>query len=110
MILAHHVQKILVVTFRSNIYGILAFIVFVIDRLLYKLAPVMLGDFLQFYLPSADFFSKLMFSKDSFRNTIRVFNSLDPYQDRHSDVLFWVLTVGKGYQQMTKAATSKERV
>ena len=36
-------------------------------------------------LSSADFFfSKLTFSKNSFRNTIRVSNSLDPDQDRHS--------------------------
>ena len=33
---------------------------------------------------SADFFSKLTFSKNSFRNTIRVSNSLDPDQDLHS--------------------------
>ena len=30
------------------------------------------------------FFSKLTFSKTSFRNTIRVSNSSDPDQDRHS--------------------------
>ena len=35
-------------------------------------------------LLSADFFSKLTFSKNNFRNTIRVSNSLDPDQDRHS--------------------------
>ena len=35
-------------------------------------------------LSSADFFSKLFFSQNSFRNTIRVSNSLDPYQDQHS--------------------------
>ena len=34
-------------------------------------------------MPSADFFSKPSFSKDSFRNTIRVSNSLDPDQARH---------------------------
>ena len=32
---------------------------------------------------SADFF-KIIFSKNSFRNTIRVSNSLDPDQDRRS--------------------------
>ena len=31
-------------------------------------------------LLSADFFSKLVFSKNSFRNTIRVSNILDPDQ------------------------------
>ena len=35
-------------------------------------------------LLSDDFFSKLTFSNISFRNTIRVSNSLDPDQDRHS--------------------------
>ena len=34
-------------------------------------------------LSSADFFSKSTFSKNSFRNTIRVSNSLDPDQARH---------------------------
>ena len=32
-------------------------------------------------LSSADFFSKLTFSKNSFRNTIGVSNDLDPDQD-----------------------------
>ena len=32
-------------------------------------------------LSSADFFSKLTFSKNSFRNTIRVSKCLNPYQD-----------------------------
>ena len=35
-------------------------------------------------LSSADFFSKVTISKNSFRNTIRVSNSLDPDQDRRS--------------------------
>ena len=35
-------------------------------------------------LSSADFFSKSTFSKNSFRNTIRVSNSLDLDQDRRS--------------------------
>ena len=34
-------------------------------------------------LSSADFFSKLTFSKYSFWNAIRVSNGLDPDQDRH---------------------------
>ena len=33
-----------------------------------------------YFLSSAVFFSKLTFSKNSFRNTIRVSNSLDPDQ------------------------------
>ena len=35
------------------------------------------------FLSSADFFSKLTFSKNSFRNNIRGSNKLDPDQDRH---------------------------
>ena len=34
-------------------------------------------------LSSADFFSKLIFSENSFANTIRVSNILDPDQSRH---------------------------
>ena len=34
-------------------------------------------------LSSADFFQNLLFSKNSFRNTISVSNGLDPDQDRH---------------------------
>ena len=34
-------------------------------------------------LSSAPFFSKLIFSKNSFRYTIHVSNSLDPDQNRH---------------------------
>ena len=37
-------------------------------------------------LSPADFFLLLTFSKNSFRNTIRVSNSLDPDRDRHSVV------------------------
>ena len=63
-------------------------------------------------LLSDDFFqNKLFSSKHSFRNTIRVSNSLDPDQDR--------LSVGpdlgpdcfeKGYQQMPNIDANKERV
>ena len=35
------------------------------------------------FLLSKDFFSKLTFSKNSFRDTIRVSNSLDPDQARY---------------------------
>ena len=38
---------------------------------------------LRSFLSSADFFSKSTFLKNSFRNTIRVSNSLDPDQGRH---------------------------
>ena len=58
-------------------------------------------------LSSADFFSKLHFSKNSFRNTIRVSNGLDPDQDRCSVSP----DLGpNGYQQTTKVTTSRERV
>ena len=36
------------------------------------------------FLSSADFCSKLTFSTNIFKNTLRVSNSLDPDQDRHS--------------------------
>ena len=48
---------------------------------------------------------------NSFRNTIRVSNGLDPDQDQHfvgPDL--WVQIVCKGYQQMTKVAAIKELV
>ena len=57
---------------------------------------------------SVDFFFKLTFSKKSFRNTIRVSNSLDP--DQAWSGLIWVQTVCKGYQQTTKISTSGKRV
>ena len=53
-------------------------------------------------------FSKLTFSKNYFRNSISVSNSLDPDQDQHN--------VGPDlgpncfYQKMTEVSTSKERV
>ena len=37
-----------------------------------------------FLLSSADFYSKSTFSKNSFRNSTRVSNGLDPDQDQHS--------------------------
>ena len=42
----------------------------------------MLGSFHAF-LSSADFFSKSTFSKNYFKNNIRVSNSLDPDQAQH---------------------------
>ena len=42
----------------------------------------MLGNFHAFDVVCLHFL-KLSFSKNSFRNTIRVLNSLDPDQDRH---------------------------
>ena len=42
------------------------------------------GKFVMLLLSSAHFFSKLTFSKYSFRNTIRVSNCLDSDKDRHS--------------------------
>ena len=35
-------------------------------------------------LSSTDYFSNLTFSDNSFRNTIRVSNNLDPDQERHN--------------------------
>ena len=36
------------------------------------------------FMSSADFFQNQLFKKGSFRNIIRVQNSLDPDQDRHN--------------------------
>ena len=47
------------------------------------------------------FFSKSIFSKHSFGNTIRVSNSLDPDQARNFVGLICVKTVCKCYQQIT---------
>ena len=41
------------------------------------------SDILNAFLSSAGFLSNLTFSKNSFRNTVRVSNSLDPYQAQH---------------------------
>ena len=46
-------------------------------------------------------FFKLTFSRNYFGNTIRVFNRLDPDQDRHFVGPDLGQTVSKGYQQMT---------
>ena len=61
------------------------------------------GQFLMLLL-SADFFSKSLFSKSSFRNTISMSNGLDPDQDRPD--------LGQNCRQMLSAknvAISKER-
>ena len=52
-------------------------------------------------------FSKSSFSKNSFRNTIKVYNGLDPNQARLFVGLIWVQTVCKGYQQTGYARLSK---
>ena len=43
----------------------------------------LLGNFSFFFAVCGFFFSKLTFLKNSFRNAIRVSNSLDPDQARH---------------------------
>ena len=51
-------------------------------------------------LSSCDFLIKITFSSFSFENTIRMSNSLNPYQNR-LPVLIWVETVCKSSQQTT---------
>ena len=51
------------------------------------------------FLSSANFFKINFFSKNSFRNTIRVSNILDPGQARILSGLIWIQTVCKDYQQ-----------
>ena len=76
----------------------------------YRFNSLNAGYCLMVFLPFADF-SKLTFSKTSFRYTIRVSNGLDQDQTDILSVLIWVQTVCKGYQQTSKVATySKERV
>ena len=68
----------------------------------------MLGNFFM-RLSSADFFP-INLSKYSFRNTIKVSNSLDPDQEYILSVLIWVQTVCKVYLQTTKVPACKETV
>ena len=57
------------------------------------------------------FSSKITFSKNYFRNTIRVSNSLDPYQVPTFNRLWSVSKIiCKGHQQMMKKLMSKHRV
>ena len=53
------------------------------------------------FLSSADFFSKSTILKNSFRNTFRVSNSLDPDLARHLSGLIWVQPVCKDYADDT---------
>ena len=47
------------------------------------------------------FFSKSMFSKNSFRKAIRVSNSLDPDQTNILSCIIWIQTVFNSFQQTT---------
>ena len=62
-----------------------------------------LGNFACFFVVCCfSFLQNNLFSKNSFRNAIRVSNSLDPDQARHKmSGLIRVQTVCKGYQQTT---------
>ena len=60
-------------------------------------------------LSSAGFFSKLAYSKNSFRNTIRVSNSLDTDQDQHSVGPDLGTKLCKGYH-IKRDANSRETV
>ena len=71
----------------------------------------MLGSLSCFFCRLLTFCSKSIFSKNSFRNTMRVSNSFYPHQDQYSlSVLIWVQTVCKNYQQTTKNTASRLRV
>ena len=59
-------------------------------------------------LPSADSFLSF-FLTNTFMNTTRVSNCLDPDQTDILSVLIWVQTVCKVYQQTTKVDDSIER-
>ena len=79
-----------------------------LDTLAWTFTLCMLGNFSCFFCRLL-LFSKLTFQRNSFRNTIRVANSLDPDQARHSG-LIWVQTVCKDYQQMTKFTAGRQSV
>ena len=70
----------------------------------------MLGNISYFCCRLLTFFSKLTFSKNSFRNTIRVSTVWIQIRTNILLVLIRGQTVCKGYQQTTKVAASKERV
>ena len=75
----------------------------------WKLHPltqeVIFHDFM--ILSSADFFSKSNFSKNSFRNSVRLSNKLDPYQARR----YVGSDLGSNCLQMLSADdTGKKRV
>ena len=57
------------------------------------------------FAPSRDlFFFKLCYSKNSFRNTVKVLSSLDPDQAQYFAGLICVQTICKGYLQVTNVA------
>ena len=65
------------------------------------------GYFFMFFLLSADFFSKSTFSKKTFRNTIRISNSLNPDQARN---FVWPDLVSNCLQKLLADDTSRQRV
>ena len=62
------------------------------------------------FLSSADVFTKLTFSKNSLRNTIRVSNGLNPDRDQHSGVCDMGSNCLHRLSADKKITTSKERV
>ena len=66
----------------------------------FQLTLCMLGIF-AFFFVVCRFFSKSTFSKNSYRYTFKVSNSLDPDQARHLSGLILVQTFCKSYQQTT---------
>ena len=61
-------------------------------------------------LSSADFFT-IVFSKNSFKNTVRMSNGVDPDQNRHSvGSNCWSKTVCKGYQQTKKSLQARKEL
>ena len=68
-----------------------------------------LGIFSRFCYHLLTFSLIFCFSKNSFKNNIRVSNCSDPDQDGHFSVPIWVQTVCIGYQQMTKVAACNEK-
>ena len=61
-------------------------------------------------LLSADFFSKLAFSNNSFKNTIRMSNGLDPDQDKVQSVLIAVQIVAKVISRRQKSPLARKEL
>ena len=80
------------------------------SKTIFELTPCSLVYFCTLFFIVCSFFFKIsFFKKETFRNTIRRSNGLDPDQDVLS-VLIWAQTVCKDYKQATKVAASKENV
>ena len=68
-----------------GLYGLIVIIEAIYSRWIYLTPCLTLGNFQHFFAVCYILFSKSLFSRISFFYTIRVSNSLDPAQTRHTD-------------------------